>query len=198
MFTGIVQEVGKVRSITHKGDHWVVAVSSSVIVNKAAVSESICCNGVCLTLVRKASGMMYFDIMKQTLDTTAWNRAKPGDPVNMEPALSMSGKLDGHFVLGHVDAPAEIVSLKKDSSGIAIEVAIDKKFVSYAVEKGSITLDGISLTIADVTNHSLTVKIIPYTWEHTSLKSKKAGSIINVEFDYLAKIVLNHNAIIGK
>lgn len=191
MFTGIIQEVGTVRSITRKGTCWTIAISSTDIVKRVEVSESVCSNGACLTVVKKAGAMLYFDVMQQTLKTTRWNDAKVGDLVNMETSLALNGKLDGHFVLGHVDDVVVIKNLSKGSDGTSIECELPEYFRAFVVAKGSVTIDGISLTIASCTKNSFTVMIIPYTWEHTSLKNKKTGSKINVEFDYLAKLVCN-------
>lgn len=189
MFTGIVQEVGIVRSITRKGPFWTIGVSSEKIIKDVEVSESVCSNGACLTVTKKAGAILYFDVMQQTLDTTSWGKAKVGDLVNMEGSLRLNGKLDGHFVLGHVDVVAKIIDLSKDNNGTTIKIELPKEYSPYVVAKGSVTLDGISLTIADCDGTSFTVKIIPYTWEHTSLKNKKSSSTLNVEFDYLAKII---------
>lgn len=189
MFTGIVQEVGIVRSITRKGPFWTIAVSSQHIVKDVEVSESVCSNGACLTVTKKSGAMLSFDVMQQTLDTTSWGKAKVGDLVNMEGSLKLNGKLDGHFVLGHVDTVAKILDLNRDNMGTTLRVELPKEYRALVVAKGSVTLDGISLTIADCDETSFSVKIIPYTWDHTSLKNKKSSATINVEFDYLAKII---------
>ena len=190
MFTGIVQDVGKVVSVTRKGSCHTIAISSAKIAKEAEVSESGCSNGVCLTVTKKSGAVMYFDVMKQTLDTSTWGSAKPGDAVNLEGSLRANGKVDGHFVLGHVDTVVRIERLQKDKDGIAVVCGLPAAYAPYVVDKGSVCLHGISLTVASCDATTFTVKIIPYTWEHTALSSMKTGSSVNVEFDYLAKVIL--------
>jgi riboflavin synthase len=190
MFTGIVQDVGKVVSVTRKGSCHTIAISSAKIAKDVDVSESVCSNGACLTVTKKSGAVMYFDVMPQTLDTTTWGKAKAGDAVNLEGSLRLNGKVDGHFVLGHVDTVTRIVRLDKGKDGIAVVCALPAAFAPYVVDRGSVCLHGISLTVASCDDEAFTVKIIPYTWEHTALSSMTTGSAVNVEFDYLAKVIL--------
>jgi riboflavin synthase len=191
MFTGIVQEVGTVKQVTRRGNLYQIAVASDKLYDVTAVSESVCTSGVCLTVTKKDGGLLYFDVMKQTLDTTTLKDLTLGDCVNLEGALALGGKLDGHFVLGHVDSVVRIRALAKRADDITLTCELPAVFKAYVVAKGSVALDGISLTIAACTPTTFTVKLIPYTWKHTALKSKRTGSLLNVEFDYLAKLVNN-------
>ncbi|MBN2121015.1 MAG: riboflavin synthase [Candidatus Omnitrophica bacterium] len=191
MFTGIIEEVGKISRISKRAGYWQIGVISKVIFPKVEESASVSVNGVCLTLIKKEKNILYFDLIKASLDLSNLKRLKISDCVNLESGLSLGGKLDGHFVLGHIDCEEKIKRIWRSGGNVLLEIAAPPKFKKYLVSKGSIALDGISLTVAEVKSGSFSVNIIPYTWQNTGLKNKKAGSYINVEFDYLAKVALN-------
>ncbi len=187
MFTGIIRETGKVKSIRRGSNLWQIGVTSCDLYNTSETGDSISVNGVCLTLTGKKSGVLYFDVVKPTLNTTNLKRLSFASFVNLEPSLKIGDKLGGHFVLGHIDCESQIKSIFRQGDYFLLEVRYEKKFHSYIVEKGSIAVDGISLTIQKKERNSFTVSVIPYTFKYTNLKYKHVGGWVNVEFDYLLK-----------
>ncbi len=187
MFTGIIEEVGRVFRISKKGNVTELAVRSKDVYSKVGKSGSVSVNGVCLTLVKKERNILYFEVISPTLKISNLKRLKPSDYVNLEPALSLDSRLDGHFVLGHVDCEAKIERIKRSSSGISLTVNVSAEYRKYLIPKGSVSVDGISLTIYETGRDLFTVNIIPYTWNNTNLKYRKTGAYVNLEFDYLVK-----------
>lgn len=154
---------------------------------KIKIGESISVNGVCST-VKKAGKDISFEYMPETLKLTNLSNLKKDEIVNLEQSMRVNARLDGHIVLGHVDGKGNIVSIKKEGNSRVFEIKLlEKKFMKFIVYKGSIALEGISLTIAKILSNSFLVKIIPYTLAHTNLKFKKVGDAVNLEFDILAK-----------
>jgi len=194
MFTGIVKDIGKISKISRKDGFWNIGVKSKEISARTSVSGSVTVNGVCLTMVKKERDTLYFDVVTPTLKISNLKRLKIGDYVNLEPSLSIGDKLEGHFVLGHIDTESKLRRIIKEKGSFALEIDIRQEFKKYLVPKGSITLDGISLTIAEIKNSTVLINIIPFTWDNTNLRYKKAGMFINVEFDYLVKSLLNKRA----
>lgn len=194
MFTGIIEEVGRVKKLARNRDFWIVGINSERVYSQVNVSESISVNGVCLTLVKKESNILFFKVIKPTLEISNLKRLKLYDYVNLESSLKVSDKLGGHFVLGHVDTEAKITRILRMGRIFSLEMSVDKRFKRYLLLRGSIAVEGISLTISSVRNNTFSVNIIPYTWEHTNLRYKKVFSFVNVEFDYLIKAVLKEKA----
>ena len=190
MFTGIVKEVGKVYKVTGDSAYIKLGIKSFEICNDAEVSDSIAINGVCLTLIYKEKDVMFFEAIASTLKHTNIKRLKKGNSVNLESALTLNDKMGGHFVLGHVDAELKVKKILNKKSFWELEVDLSTKFRRYALDNGSITIEGLSLTIKKVLTRSLTVHIVPYTYKNTTLSSKRIGDWLNIEFDYLLK----HNA----
>lgn len=190
MFTGIIEEVGKISRISRKPYGVHIGVSSYLVYPKVEVSGSLAVNGVCLTVVKKQRNILFFDVVKTTLQISNLKRLKYGDFVNLESSLTSGDKVEGHFVLGHIDTEARIKRVIKTSQKSSLEIEVKSAFRKYLVARGSVTLDGISLTISRVYGNILSVNIIPYTWQHTNLRYKKPSSYINLEFDYLVKAVL--------
>ena len=191
MFTGIVEEVGKISKIARKSGFWQLGVTSKLVYPEVEVSGSVAVDGVCLTVVRKERDILYFDVVDATLKRTSLKRLRVSSKVNLESSLAASDKMEGHFVLGHVDCEAKVRRMCKTAKALSLEIELPAENRRYIVNRGSIALDGISLTVAEVKPRSFIVNIIPYTWERTNLKDKKAGSFVNLEFDYLAKLALN-------
>ncbi len=187
MFTGLIKETGRVKSVRKGSGLMRLGVLSSCVYKEAEKGESICVNGVCLTVTDKKSGVLYFDVVKTTLDNTTMKRLSLSSWVNLEPALKVGDKLGGHFVLGHVDCESRIKSIIRERNYFVLRIGYEKKFSSYIVEKGSIAVDGISLTVQKKESSFFSVSIIPYTFEHTNLKHKRTGDWVNLEFDYLLK-----------
>jgi len=185
LFTGIVEEVGKVKSI---GGGKIVIIAKKVVTD-VAIGDSICVNGVCLTVTEFDDKSFTADIMPETIRRTSLSELKIGNLVNLERALTLSSRLGGHIVSGHIDGVGKILSLKNEANAVLMKIRADSKLLRYVVEKGSVALDGISLTVASVDLESFTVSLIPHTREITNLKEKKIGSLINIETDIIGKYV---------
>lgn len=185
MFTGIVEEVGRIKAI----GSGVLQVSASRVLEDVQLGDSIAVNGICLTVTEFSGSSFRADVMPETIRRTSLAELKIGSPVNLERALTLSSRLGGHIVSGHIDGVGRIVSLKDDKNAILMKVAADAGILHYIVEKGSVALDGISLTVAAVTDRDFTVSLIPHTRQVTNLGSKGEGSLINIENDVVGKYV---------
>ena len=189
MFTGIITHLGKVKN--HKNSHLII--SCKTLINKLVKGESIAVNGVCLTITKQNSRSLTVDIMGETYTKTALSQLNSGDLVNLELPATPTTFLSGHIVQGHVDGVGRIKQIKQDKSGKRLTVAIPQNIARYVVEKGSIAVNGISLTIIQAVPHqagaAFTVGIIPYTWRHTMLKNVKVGDNVNIETDIIGKYV---------
>jgi len=190
MFTGIIKEVGKVKKIEKKTNLWRMGIFSSVIFSQSNISDSISVNGVCLTLVEKKNNLLFFEVIKTTLENTNLKRLRINSLVNLEPSLKAQDRLGGHFVLGHIDCEGRVKNIIKRKDFCIFEIEYPKVFKKYIIEKGSIAVEGISLTIQKNFFSSFTVDIIPFTFQHTNLREKKIGDWLNIEFDYLLKVHL--------
>jgi riboflavin synthase len=188
MFTGIVEELGLVLSLEAKAAGARLTVQCSDILQDATIGASIAVNGACLTAVELSADRFSADVAPETLKRTNLGDLKPGSPVNLERPLRANGRLDGHFVLGHVDGTAEIVSLEPLGEGNWwLRLRVPEELARYIASKGSLAVDGISLTVADIKGPVMSFTIIPHTYEHTTLHAYSAGSRINMEVDILAK-----------
>lgn len=187
MFTGIVQEVGKIASIAKRARLMRLGIRCVKVYDEAAVSDSICVDGTCLTVTDKKKGILYFDVVKETYSVTTLQYMRIGTEVNLESSLKVGDKLGGHFVLGHVDCATYIKRIKRLPAAATLEISYPLRLKKCIVEKGSIAVDGISLTIQKLYSSSFVVSIIPYTFQHTSLRNKRATHKVNIEFDYLLK-----------
>lgn len=185
MFTGIIEEIGKISSITKS----TITIKSKTVLEDAKLGDSIAVNGVCLTIVDLKKDEFTANVSEETFKITNFSELKSGDFVNLERALSLSSRLGGHIVTGHIDTVGEIVSIINKNEFYDLSVKFDKNFENYVVKKGSITINGISLTIADINNNSVSVAIIPHTFNNTILNTLKSKDSVNIEFDILAKYV---------
>lgn len=193
MFTGIIQEVAKVFSITKKINSNIIAIKSNIVYQDTKISDSINVNGVCLTVVKKEKNILFFEAIKTTLEKTNLKRLKINEYVNLEQALKISDKLGGHFVLGHIDTEAKLLKIIKKNNYWQLELELPSKFKKYVVENGSVSIDGISLTIKKINYNSFTLDIIPFTYQNTNIKYRKIGDYLNIEFDYLLKATLKNS-----
>lgn len=185
MFTGIIKKTSKVKNIRLSGGGLVVEVQNNL--RKIKLGESISVNGVCST-VKNAGKNISFEYMPETLKLSNIGSLKKGDMVNIEQSMRMTDRLDGHIVLGHIDGKGEVLNITTEGNSEVFEIKIPAKdFMKLLVYKGSVAVEGISLTVAKVLRSSFVVKIIPYTFKHTNLKDKKKGDFVNLEFDILAK-----------
>ena len=187
MFTGIVEEVGKIKNINNSG----LSVYASKVLEGTNLGDSIAVNGTCLTVVRMDDESFTVDLAPETIKRTGFGDMSQSNVVNLERPLSADGRLGGHIVQGHVDGTGKITSIKGDADCFIITIRSPKRLMPYIVSKGFITVDGISLTVVKRNTASFTISVIPYTLEHTNLKSKQAGSVVNLEVDIVAKYVEN-------
>lgn len=189
MFTGIIEDIGDIKSIKHEGDSAVLIIHSSKIMDDVKLGDSIAVNGVCLT-ARSISGNEFTaDVMAETLRRSSLGALKPGSKVNLERAMQLGGRFGGHIVSGHIDGTGTIVSMKRESNAVWVEISADSKILKLIIEKGSIAIDGISLTVAYVDDKVFKVSVIPHTASETTLLMKKVGDIVNLENDTIGKYV---------
>ncbi|MEK6672241.1 MAG: riboflavin synthase [Nitrospirota bacterium] len=189
MFTGIITEMGKVVSLRKKNPGALLVLKAEDIPDNAAIGDSIAINGVCLTVVSRDKGLLTFDISDETLSSTNLGQLNPGERVNLEPSLRPDGRIGGHFVTGHVDAAGIIRSRTIIGDTCKIEIEAPDKVTSLLVEKGSVAVDGISLTVVDVAENTFTIVIIPHTAGVTTIGSKAVGESVNLEADIIGKYV---------
>lgn len=189
MFTGIIEEVGSVASIRKGAHSCVLTVNASRVLEDVHLGDSIATNGVCLTVTSFTSHSFSADVMHETLNRSSLGSLHIGSPVNLERAMLAGGRFGGHIVSGHIDGVGTISSIKEDDNAVWYTVEAPSNILCYIIEKGSITLDGISLTVAKVTNSNFSVSIIPHTRAQTNLASKKVGDVLNLENDLVGKYV---------
>ena len=189
MFTGIVEEIGTVVSISKGVQSSKLTLQGDVIFEDMHIGDSIAVNGVCLTVTTKTSNTFTVDVMAETLRRSSLGSLTNGSKVNMERAMAANGRFGGHIVSGHIDGTGEIESFVKEDNAVWVTIKTPTKILKYIIEKGSITIDGISLTVAYVDNHCFKVSLIPHTAANTTLLSKKPGDIVNLENDIVGKYI---------
>jgi riboflavin synthase len=189
MFSGIIEDLGKVADIRQSAEGAVLTLSTGLPVAKIKIGDSIAVSGACLTVVAKGRGTVKMDVSAETLRRTSLGELKPGDRVNLERCLTLSTLLNGHIVAGHVDSVGRVISIKPegDSKLYTFEVAANE--ARYLVEKGSVAIDGISLTVFSIRNNRFSCALIPHTLKVTTIGLRKPGDPINVESDMMAKYV---------
>ncbi len=191
MFTGIIEQLGIIKGIELKKNLIILTVDVGMLASKIKLGDSVAINGVCLTATLKKGSIVSFDLMKETIEKTSLKEVKAGSKVNLELALKADSRFGGHFVTGHVDELGTIKAIEKAKNWVSITVSISKANQKYLVHKGSVTLDGISLTVGKVEKNAFQVYLIPYTLKVTNLGSKMVGHSINIETDILAKYILS-------
>lgn len=189
MFTGIVEEMGILTQLVRGSKEQRITISCSKILEDIHIGDSIAVNGVCLTVVTYDGKGFQADVMNETFLCSSLGELRHGSPVNLERAMAADGRFGGHIVSGHIDGTGLIKSIKKDGNAIWFEIAASRKITDGIVEKGSIAIDGISLTVAAVDNVSFKVSIIPHTLKETVLGVKKVGDTVNLETDVIGKYV---------
>lgn len=189
MFTGIIEEVGRVVKIAQQGQFATITISGSRIFNDMHLGDSIAVNGVCLTVTQFGSNHFCADVMSETLQRTTLGSLQPNSPVNLERAMAANGRFGGHIVSGHIDGTGEIVSITPAHNAVWFRIKSTPKLLRYVIEKGSITIDGISLTVVDCDAESFRVSVIPHTLSETNLGGKKIGDRVNLENDVIGKYV---------
>ena len=189
MFTGIIESKGEIISIANKINSREFTVSLDNMFDDVNIGDSIAVNGVCLTATGISSNQINFDVISETLEKSNLGDLITGSEVNLERALSLSSRINGHILQGHVEAVGVIVDYKKNNKEVVMSVGIDPGLLIYCIPKGSIAFDGISLTIAKISDNIIDVALIPHTLEHTNLKDKKIGDSVNIETDIIGKYI---------
>jgi len=189
MFTGIVEGLGKVKRLTMKGADAVLEIETAIGLMDVSLGDSIAVNGACLTVTAKNNKIFTADVSAETLSRTTLKLLQAGHKVNLEKSLRVGGFVGGHFVLGHVDAAGRILSQAQKSGSLILAVEMDDNLSRYIVEKGSVAIDGISLTVNKLEKNRFYVNIIPHTAVNTTLLTKKEGDLVNIETDVLGKYV---------
>ena len=189
MFTGIVEEMGQIRSIVRGASSAVLSIEANLILEDLKIGDSVAVNGVCLTATSIGAGGFTADVMHETLNRSSLGALQKGSHVSLERAMLANGRFGGHIVSGHIDGTGTIGSIQKDDNALWYTILADAKLLRYIVEKGSATIDGISLTVADVQSDRFAVSLIPHTAKVTVLGEKRTGDIVNLETDIIGKYV---------
>jgi len=189
MFTGLIEDVGRVVKLERRGSSASLAVATTLPPDSFRLGDSVAVNGVCLTVVVMKGDSLSFDVSPETLDTSSLGRLAPGGQVNLERALRLSDRLGGHIVTGHIDCVATVNGRREESGNIIFEFRLPEESARYIVPKGSVAIDGISLTVNSVTASGFSVNIIPHTAEMTTLRLCRPGDTVNIETDIIGKYV---------
>ena len=188
MFTGIIEQLGKVEKLEKNGSNITLTVSAA-LTSELKIDQSLSHSGICLTVENIAGNTYTVTAIEETLKKTNLGSWKEGTIINLERCLRFDGRLDGHIVQGHVDTVGQCIEIIEKNGSWEYIISFDKKFASLIIEKGSISLNGISLTIFNITDNSFTVAIIPYTYEHTNMHTLIVNDLVNIEFDMIGKYV---------
>jgi riboflavin synthase len=189
MFTGLVEETGETLDLSLRPGAARLVVRAPIVSADAKLGDSIAVNGCCLSVVQREADQLTFDLLDETLNRTNLRNLVPGSAVNLERALAANGRLGGHFVQGHIDCTADVLNFVPVRADHHLEIAVPQEFAHYVAFKGSIAVDGISLTVAEVSENSIGIWIIPHTLATTNLRGRATGQRVNLEFDLLAKYV---------
>ena len=189
MFTGIIEEVGKISIIDKSNDMFHIAVETDRILKDSMVGDSICINGICLTLTSIEEKLFRADVVQETIKRTNLQYIKVGDKVNLERAMRVDSRFDGHIVQGHIEGIGKVKRIKKDKESFVIGIEVPKDLLKYCIHKGSIAINGTSLTIASIKENLVDIWIIPHTLSHTTFGIIKENDYVNIETDIIAKYV---------
>lgn len=189
MFTGIVEEVGTIKSIIKGARSARLGISASKVLEDVHIGDSISTNGVCLTVTDFEKGSFSVDVMPETMNRSSLKELRIGDAVNLERAMSANGRFGGHIVSGHIDGTGIIKSFQEDENAVWIHIGAEENIIRYIVEKGSVAIDGVSLTVALVSKDYFSLSIIPHTRNETALLKKGTGSLVNIECDVVGKYI---------
>lgn len=189
MFTGLVEEKGELTQKIKTGDGYQLVIKASRVMDDLSIGSSISVNGCCLTVVKKEGNSFSVDTIEETLKKTNLGNLDAGDKVNLERPLKADARLGGHFVLGHVDTKGTIEEIKELSNSHFITISYPHEFKKYLIYVGSVSIDGVSMTVAQLEGNKFSVGVIPFTWQETVFSNKKIGDTVNLEFDVLGKYV---------
>ena len=189
MFTGIIEEIGRIEMITPIAGGIALKINAEKILDDLVVNDSVCIDGVCLTVTKTDKNSFWADAVGATLDKTIFNKIKADTSVNLERSVRLNDRLGGHLVQGHVNGIGIITEIKKLGENYLLKINIPENLQKYLIKEGSIAVNGISLTIADLNLNEISLSIIPHTWQNTNLINKKVNEKVNIEIDVLAKYV---------
>ena len=187
MFTGLIEETGRLVAVRADAGPPQLQIAAPRLSSQSEIGDSVAVNGCCLTVTSRQAGELTFDLLEETLQRTNLKTLRPGSLVNLERALAADGRLGGHFVQGHIDCAARILGWEENGTDLLVRIELPAEFAHYVALKGSIAVDGISLTVAEVTRESFAVWVIPHTRAQTNLAAPKSGDLVNLEFDLIAK-----------
>ena len=189
MFTGIIETLGFVKSIQMLKGNLQIEIASTLS-KSLRIDQSVSHNGICLTVIKQSKTKHIVTAVQETLEKTNLSKLKAGDSINLERAMLLNSRLDGHLVTGHVDGTSKLLKINKLSGSTELEFELKKEFAKLIISKGSICINGISLTVSKLKQKSFKVVIIPYTWDHTNLKNLNPGALVNIEFDLIGKYII--------
>lgn len=189
MFTGIIEELGMIKRINMQGNSGQIVIKADKVLRGTKVGDSIAVNGICLTVTSLQRDGFTADIMAETVRRSSLNLVRKGEEVNLERAMAADGRFGGHIVLGHIDGTGKIVAYKKEENAVWVTIETTQKILKLIIEKGSICIDGISLTVAAVSDLKFQVSVITHTGEETTLLKKKQGDVVNLENDVVGKYI---------
>jgi len=189
MFTGLIETTGEVISFSKENKSAVIEILPKNVDFDCKIGDSVAINGICLTIEKIDGKKLFFRAVNETLSKTALKTASIGQIVNLERAMPANGRLDGHIVLGHVDCVAKIIKIENDGDSVLFSIEIPDEFAKFIAKKGSVAIDGISLTIADLNDSGFVLSIIPHSLKNTTLQNKKIGDLVNIECDVLARYI---------
>lgn len=187
MFTGIIEETGTVDSFEELDAAWRLRIKASKVLQELETGDSIAVNGCCLTAIAFGDGFVEFDLLEESVRLTSFSQLKPGDRVNLERSLRFNGKIGGHFVTGHIDGTGTVLNAEYRGKDLYLRIQPPADYAKYLVYKGSIAINGVSLTVAELDEQGFAVWLIPHTLEITNLAANQPGHLVNLEFDLLAK-----------
>ena len=189
MFTGIIEEVGEIQSIKKGANSAVITIKASTVLGDLHLGDSVALNGVCLTAVSIGKNNYSVDVMHETLNRSALIQLSLGQHVNLERAMPANGRFGGHIVSGHIDGTAKVIALSRNRESFDLEIELSENELRYVIRKGSICVNGISLTIAEISGKRIKIAVIPHTYECTALSELKNGDYVNIEVDIMAKYI---------
>lgn len=189
MFTGIVEELGIIKYMNMQGNSGQIAIKANKVLEGTKIGDSIAVNGICLTVTSLQGEGFTADVMAETVRRSSLNLVRKGDMVNLERAMAIDGRFGGHIVTGHIDGTGKIAAYKKEGNAVWVTIETTEKILQFIVEKGSVCIDGISLTVATVGDSSFQVSVIPHTAEETTLLKKRQGDVVNLENDIVGKYI---------
>ncbi|WP_203247193.1 riboflavin synthase [Sporosarcina beigongshangi] len=189
MFTGIIEEIGTVSAVRPATNSLQLSIRCSKVLSDVKKGDSIAVNGVCLTVSHFSSNQFTADVMPETVKATTLQALRAGSPVNLERAMAADGRFGGHLVSGHVDGTGEIISIRQKENAVYVEINVDANLLKYFIPKGSVTVDGTSLTVFGVTDKGFIISLIPVTQDDSIISRKRTGDRVNVECDMLAKYI---------